>query len=112
MVAGIVLFALGLKTTLHHPSAVLETVPAVGLCVGAALYLGAEVAFLWRTTGRIFRRRTIGTATLYALVPVALVIPALGALALVSVVCALVVAYEVLRHREHRLRVRHPELPT
>jgi low temperature requirement protein LtrA len=106
----IVLFALGLKTTLHHPGGVLETVPAVGLCGGAALYLGAEVAFLWRTTGRVFRRRTIGAIVLLALVPVAFVISALAALALVSAVCALVVAYEVLRYREHRLRVRHPEL--
>jgi low temperature requirement protein LtrA len=102
MIAGIVLFALGLKTTLHHPGDVLDTVPAVGLCGGAALYLLAEVAFLWRTTGRIFRRRTIGTVALFALVPLALVIPALAALALVSAVCALVIAYEVLRYREHR----------
>jgi hypothetical protein len=28
----------------------------------------------------------------------------------VSAVCSLVVAYEVLRYREHRVRVRHPEL--
>jgi low temperature requirement protein LtrA len=110
MIAGIVLFALGLKTTLHHPGDVLETVPAVGLCGGAALYLLAEVAFLLRTTGRLFRRRTIGTIVLLALVPLALVIPALAALALVSAVCALVVVYEVLRHREHRVQIRHPEL--
>jgi membrane protein YdbS with pleckstrin-like domain len=47
---------------------------------------------------------------LLALIPVAVAIPALAALALVSVVCALVVAWEVLRYREHRIRVRHPEL--
>jgi low temperature requirement protein LtrA len=110
MVAGVVLFALGLKTTLGHVGDALETVPAVGLCGGAALYLLAHVAFLFRTTGRVFRRRTIGAAVLLALVPAAVVIPALAALALVSAVCSLVVAYEVLRHREHRVQVRHPEL--
>jgi membrane protein YdbS with pleckstrin-like domain len=47
---------------------------------------------------------------LLALPPVALTIPALAALALVSVVCTLVVTYEVLRYREDRIRVRHPEL--
>jgi membrane protein YdbS with pleckstrin-like domain len=47
---------------------------------------------------------------LLALVPAAVGIPALAALALVSAVCSLVVAYEVLRYREHRVRVRHPEL--
>jgi low temperature requirement protein LtrA len=110
MAAGIVLFALGLKTTLGNVGDALETVPAVGLCGGAALYLLAHIAFLYRTTGRVFRRRTVGAIVLLALVPAAVAIPALAALALVSAVCSLVVAYEVLRYREQRVRVRHPEL--
>jgi len=110
MVAGIVLFALGLKVTLGDVAAGLDTVPAVGLCGGAALYLLAHVAFLLRATGRLFRRRTVGAVVLLAVVPAAVAIPALAALALVSVVCSLVVAYEVIRHREHRVLVRHPEL--
>jgi low temperature requirement protein LtrA len=110
MIAGVVLFALGLKTTVGHVGDELDTVPAVGLCGGAALYLLGHIAFLFRTTGRVFRRRTVGAIVLLALVPAALVIPALAALALVSAVCSLVVAYEVLLHREHRVQVRHPEL--
>jgi low temperature requirement protein LtrA len=110
MVAGIVLFALGLKTTLGHVGEELETVPAVGLCGGAALYLLGHIAFLLRTTGRVFRRRTIGATMLVALIPAAGAIPALAALALVSAVCSLVVAYEVIRYRADRVRVRHPEL--
>jgi low temperature requirement protein LtrA len=110
MIAGIVLFALGLKTTLGDVGETLETVPAVGLCGGAALYLVAHVAFLFRTTGRIFRRRTIGVAVLLALVPAALVIPALAALGLVGAACSLVVAYEAIRYRGDRVLVRHPEL--
>jgi low temperature requirement protein LtrA len=110
MIAGIVLFALGLKTTLGHVGEVLDTVPAVGLCGGAALYLFAHIAFLYRTTGRVFRRRTVGTLLLLALIPVAIAIPALAALALVSAVCSLVVAYEVIRYRTARIQVRHPEL--
>jgi low temperature requirement protein LtrA len=110
MVAGIVLFALGLKTTLGHFGEALETAPAAGLCGGAALYLFGHIAFLLRTTGRVFRRRTVGSIALLALVPAAVAIPALAALALVSAVCSLVVAYEVLRYREARVRVRHPEL--
>jgi low temperature requirement protein LtrA len=110
MVAGIVLFALGLETTLGHIGEALDTVPAMGLCGGAALYLLGHIAFLFRTTGRVFRRRTVGAVVLFALVPVALAIPALAGLALVSTVCALVVAWEALRYREDRIRVRHPEL--
>jgi hypothetical protein len=47
---------------------------------------------------------------LLALIPAALAIPALAALALVSACCSLVVAYEAIRRRESRARVRHPEL--
>ena len=108
MIAGIVLFAFGLETTIAHAGERLDIVPAVGLCGGAALYLLGHIAFLLRTTGRVFRRRTIGAALLLALIPVAVAIPALAALALVSTVCALIVAYEAIRYREDRLRVRHP----
>jgi low temperature requirement protein LtrA len=60
--------------------------------------------------GRIFRRRTLGAAVLLALIPAALNLPAVAALAMVSTVCSLVVAYEAIRYREHRSRIRHPEL--
>ena len=109
LVAGVVLFALGLKTTVDHVGETLDTVPAVALCGGAALYLLGHVAFLFRMTRHLFRRRTIGATLLLLLIPAALVIPALAALALVSAVCSLIVAYEALRYREDRLRVRHPE---
>ena len=110
LVAGIVLFAFGLKTTLGHAGQELATVPAVGLCGGAALYLLGHVAFLFRTTGRLWRRRTIGAIVLLALIPAAVVVPALAALGLVATVCSSVVAYEAIRRREHRTQVRHPEL--
>ncbi len=110
MTPGIVLFALGLKTALDHVGETLDTVTAVALCGGAALYLLGQIAFLFRTTRRVFRRRTIGAALLLAVIPTALAIPALAALGLVSVVCSLVVAYEAVRHRADRIRIRHPEL--
>jgi low temperature requirement protein LtrA len=110
MVAGIVLFAFGLKTTLHHPTHHLDTVAAVSLCGGTALYLLGHVASLYRMTHRVFRWRTYAAIVLLALMPAAVAIPALAALALVSAVCSLVVAYEAIRRREHRARLRHPEL--
>ena len=109
MVAGIVFFAFALETTLHHITTTLEPLPAVALCAGAALYLVGQVASLWRSTGRIFRRRTLGAAVLLALIPAALNLPAVAALALVSTVCSLIVAYEAIRYREHRARIRHPD---
>ena len=110
IVAGIVLFAFGLKTTLGHPTDELATVPAVGLCGGTSLYLLGLVASLYRTTHRVFPRRTIGAFLLLALIPAAIAIPALAALGLVSAVCSSIVAYETIRRREHRAQLRHPEL--
>jgi hypothetical protein len=57
----------------------------------------------------VFRRRTLGAIVLIALIPAALVIPALAALSLVAAVCSLVVAYEAIGRRESRYRIRHPE---
>jgi low temperature requirement protein LtrA len=110
MVAGIVLLAFGVETTLHHVDDALDTLEAVALCGGTALYLLGHIAFLYRTTRYLFRRRTIGAAVLLALIPAAMAIPALAALALVSAVCSSVVAYEAIRYRTDRTRVRHPEL--
>ena len=110
MIAGIVLFAFGLETTLHHLGDPLDIVPAVALCGGTALYLLGHIAFLFRATHYLFRRRTIGAAMLLAFLPVAVAIPALASLAVVSAVCCLVVGYEALRYRADRRRVRHPDL--
>ncbi|HEY7875456.1 MAG TPA: low temperature requirement protein A [Actinomycetota bacterium] len=109
MVVGIVLFAFGLETTLHDFGHELDVVPAVALCGGVALYLLAHIAFLFRTTNYLFRRRTIGAVALLAVIPIALAIPALGTLGIVSSICLLVVAWEVVRHRGDRVRIRHPD---
>lgn len=109
MVAGIVFFAFGLETTLHDFSHELQVVPAAALCGGAALYLLAHIAFLFRTTNYLFRRRTMGAIALAAVIPLALTIPALATLGVVSSVCLLVVVWEVVRHRADRVRIRHPE---
>ena len=102
MIAGIVLFALGVKTTVGDVGERPTPCPQSHSAAVRALYLLAHVAFLRRTTGRVFRRRTLGALVLLALIPFAVESPALAALALVSVVCALVVAWEVIRHRESR----------
>ena len=55
MVAGIVLIALGIKKTIAHVDEPLETVPAVALFGGVALYHGAHVAFRLRLFGSVNR---------------------------------------------------------
>src|SRR5262249_30630327 len=57
MVAGIVFFAFGLETTVHHTGEALFELAAVALCGGGGLYLLAPVAFLFRAPRRGFRRR-------------------------------------------------------
>ena len=109
MVAGIVLFAFRLETALHHLHDHLALVPAVALCAGAALYLAGQVGFLVLAVRRVFRRRTVGSVVLLALIPPARAIAAIAALAPVSEVCAAVVAYEALARREARTRLRHAD---
>src|SRR5439155_16604562 len=50
MVVGIVLFAFAVRTTLTHVGDKLDTIPAVGLCGGSALYLFAYVALRLRVS--------------------------------------------------------------
>jgi low temperature requirement protein LtrA len=106
MIAGIVLLALGLKKTLGHVDAPLADVPAAALCGGAALYLLALVAFRLRNIGSLNRQRLVAAVVLLALVPVATTVDALVAVALVAAVLATLTAFEALRFREARARIR------
>jgi low temperature requirement protein LtrA len=118
MVAGIVLFALGLKTALGQLGAPLAPVPAVALCGGLALYFLTHVAMRVRLVALI-RRGTPGrpgwigpgrlaaAAGVLAALPAALALPALAALALVAALCWALIAWDVLHYRAHRIEVRH-----
>jgi low temperature requirement protein LtrA len=107
MVAGIVLFALGLKHTLGHPAHELATVPAFALCAGPAMYLLAQDAMRFRTSRTYNWRRVLTVAVLLALVPLALSAAALAALAAVTGACAAFLLWEALRYPETRRRLRH-----
>jgi low temperature requirement protein LtrA len=106
MIAGIVLFALGLKSTLAHLDEPLEAVPVAGLCGGVALYLVAHVLFRLRNVHTLSRPRLVTAALAVATVPLALETDALTALAVVTALCAGLIAYETIRYREARRRVR------
>jgi low temperature requirement protein LtrA len=107
MVAGIVLFALGMKKTLGHVDEPLKTVPAVATLGGTAVYLLAHVAFRWRNVHRFSRARLLTAGLLVALVPLATEIDALLTIALVAIVLAALIAYETIRFAELRDRMRH-----
>ncbi len=107
MIAGIILFALGLKTTLAHLGEPLETVPAVGLFGGLALYLLAHVAFRLRNVRSVNWQRLVTAIVLLALVPAAGSMAALAALAVAAGICVALVGYEAVRFREARWRIRH-----
>jgi low temperature requirement protein LtrA len=106
MVFGIVLFALGMKETLAHVEEPMPMIPAVGLCGGLALYMAAHVALRLRIGGGWGHGRPTATVVLLVLIPVATVVPALAALALVAAVCATLIAYEALRYRYARSWIR------
>jgi low temperature requirement protein LtrA len=94
LVAGIVLLALGVKKTLEHTEEDLKLIAALGLCVGVALCLAADVAFRRRVLGLLDRPRLVAAAACAAAFPLATAIPALVALAVVAGICAALVVYE------------------
>lgn len=106
MVAGIVLFAFGLKAALPDATHSLGTIPAVGVVGGIALYLLAHVAVRLRIGGGLGRGRPVAVAVLLVLYPAVRHVSGLGALGLVAAVCVALIAYEVFRHREARALIR------
>ncbi len=109
MFAGIVLVALGLKTTIGHFGDHLHAVPAFALLGGLAIYLLSHVAFRYRHVHTVSRRRLLLAIVLLILVPVATEVPALVALAVVNLMIWALIAYETRSYGEGRQRVRRPE---
>jgi len=109
MVAGVVLIALGLKTTLAHVGDPLGQVPAFALVGGLAIYLLAHVAFRLRNVRTFNKQRLLVSVVLLATVPFADEPDALVTLAAVTVVLWTMIGYEATRFAAARDRVRHDE---
>ena len=115
LIAGVVLTALGMKKVLeyvgdssdHELSDPLKGVALFALFGGVVLYLLGHVGFKWRTGHEIGLSRLVPALLLTVLVPVAAQVPALAALALVTVVMVATVAFETWRYAEHRRRIRN-----
>jgi low temperature requirement protein LtrA len=107
LIAGIILVALGEKKALLHTDEPLDTVPAVALCGGAALYLAGHIAFRLRNIGTLNRQRVFCALILLALIPFATSVDAIVAIIAVAIVHVVLIAYEATRFREARDRIRH-----
>jgi low temperature requirement protein LtrA len=106
MIAGIVLVAFGLESTLTHVGDPLGAIPGAALLGGTALYLLAHVGFRLRVMGTLSVQRAVAGVVLLALLPVGSRVPALAATGITVAVVWAVVGYETWRYDEVRRRVR------
>ena len=106
MIAGIVLFALGVKKVIEHTADPLKAMPAVCLCGGLAMYFLAHVGFRLRNVGSISWPRLIAAAACLSLIPVATSATGMATLAALLAVTVLLIAYEVVRYADARARIR------
>jgi low temperature requirement protein LtrA len=107
LIAGIILVALGEKKALLHTGEPLDTVPAVALCGGAALYLAGHIAFRLRNIGTLNRQRVFCALILLALIPFATSVDAIVAIVAVAIVHVVLIVYETTKFRDARDRIRH-----
>jgi low temperature requirement protein LtrA len=108
MIVGIVLFAFAMKTIVGHVGEELDSVTAFALCGGSALYLLTYSAIRTRIERRVAvsRGRLVTAVVLLLALPVATLIPALAALALVTAIWLGLHAYELVWWREARAESR------
>lgn len=107
IIAGIIIFSIGVKQTLASVDAHLHAVPAAALCGGVALYLVALSALKRRNVGSFNRQRLLTAAILAGLIPAATALPALLALGLVTAATCGLIAFEYTRFGHARDRIRH-----
>jgi low temperature requirement protein LtrA len=107
LVAGIVLVALGMKTSIGHFDAHLGGVPAFALLGGTAVYLLGLVAFRYRQVHTINRQRLGLAIVLAILIPVASEISALAALAMLDLLIWAMIVYEHRGYGDGRGKLRH-----
>jgi low temperature requirement protein LtrA len=108
MIVGIVLLASGMKNVVAHVGEELDSVTAFALCGGSALYLLTFSGIRSRLERRmsVSRGRFVAALALILLLPLAMVVPALAALALVTAVWLALHIYELVWWREARAESR------
>jgi low temperature requirement protein LtrA len=108
MVVGIVLFAFAMKDIVAHVGEELDSVAAFALCGGSALYLLTYSAIRIRILRRVILRsgRFVAALVFLLVLPLATMVPALAALALVTAVWLGLHTYELVWWRAARAESR------
>jgi low temperature requirement protein LtrA len=108
LIVGIVLFAFAMKTIVGHVGDELDSVTAFALCGGCALYLLTYSAIRARVEHRLrlSTGRFVAALALLFLLPLATMVPALAALALVTGVWCALHTYELVWWRQARAESR------
>ena len=96
IVAGIIVFAVGMKVTIHDLGEPLSDPARLALCGGIALYLVGNVAFRARMVGVVGFAKVAGVVGLLAVYAVAGGLSALWVAALATLVLATLCALETL----------------
>lgn len=99
IVAGIIIFAVGMKVTIHDVGAPLADVPRLALCGGIAMYLLGNVAFRLRLVGAVAYAKLAGAAALLAVFAVGGGLSALWVTVLATLVLVALCALETLEPR-------------
>jgi low temperature requirement protein LtrA len=95
LVAGIMLFAVGAHAAVAHTTAPLPLPSAIALAGGMALFYLADVAYRWRDHRQIPVDRTATGLFAAATLPALLHIPGLAALALLTAIGGVRLAWEL-----------------
>src|SRR5918992_338029 len=105
-IVGIVLFAFAMKTIVGHVGDELDAAAAFALCGGSAVFLLTFSAMRIRIERRVSRGRFVAALVFLLVLPLATMIPALAALALVAAVWLALHTYELVWWREARAESR------
>jgi low temperature requirement protein LtrA len=108
LIVGVVLFAFAMKDVVGHVGEELAFVSAFALCGGSALYMLTFTAIRIRVMRRVqlSRGRFVAALAVLLILPLATMIPALAALALVTAVWVGLHVYELVWWREARAEAR------
>jgi low temperature requirement protein LtrA len=100
IVAGIIVFAVGMKSTIHDLREPLADAARLALCGGIAMYLLGNVAFRLRMVGAVGYAKLAGAAGLLGLFALSGGLSALWVTALATLVLATLCALETLQSGE------------